>query len=63
MAVGQSKDALATCYGSPFEVYLPKEFPGLRPSTELTQVRSIPQSLMAVSDQAVEAFCPSGSSG
>ena len=30
---------LAECYGGPFRIYSTKEFPGLRPSTELTKVR------------------------
>ena len=29
---------LAECYGGPFRIYSTKEFPGLRPSTELTKV-------------------------
>jgi hypothetical protein len=40
---GQSADAIATCYGSPFQVYPTKDFPGLEPSTELTQVRIVIQ--------------------
>ena len=30
---------LAECYGGPFRIYSTKEFPGLRPSTELTKAR------------------------
>lgn len=30
---------LAECYGGPFRIYSTKEFPGLRPSTDLTKVR------------------------
>lgn len=29
---------LAECYGGPFRIYSTKEFPGLRPSTDLTKV-------------------------
>ena len=30
----------AECFGGPFRIYSTKEFPGLRPSTELTKVAS-----------------------
>ena len=33
---------LAECYGGPFRIYSTKEFPGLRPSTDLTKVHSAP---------------------
>lgn len=32
---------LAECYGGPFRIYSTKEFPGLRPSTDLTKVRHV----------------------
>lgn len=31
---------LAECYGGTFRIYSTKEFPGLRPSTDLTKVRA-----------------------
>lgn len=30
---------IAQCYGGPFRVYSTKDFPGLRPSTDLTKVK------------------------
>jgi hypothetical protein len=39
MAEGQITEPIATCYGSPFEVYSTKDYPGLEASTELTIVR------------------------
>jgi hypothetical protein len=32
-----SVPVLAECYGGPFRIYSTKEFPGLRPSTDLTK--------------------------
>ncbi|KAI0763493.1 velvet factor-domain-containing protein [Trametes elegans] len=31
---------LAECYGGPFDIYSTKDFPGLRPSTDLTKART-----------------------
>lgn len=38
---------LAECYGGPFRIYSTKEFPGLRPSTDLTKVRPVRPSVRA----------------
>lgn len=37
---------LAECYGGPFRIYSTKEFPGLRPSTELTKVGTLSSNVM-----------------
>ncbi|KAI0367594.1 hypothetical protein BV20DRAFT_949968, partial [Pilatotrama ljubarskyi] len=40
-ATGPHMPVLAECYGGPFKVYSTKEFPGLRPSTQLTKFLSL----------------------
>ena len=58
---------LAECYGGPFRIYSTKEFPGLRPSTDLTKVRYLHSPFTAsrpgCADPGIFSICPCSASG